>query len=60
MDPALPFRDACGSTHSTILTSGTLSPLGSFASELGTAFGATLEGPHVVDMLRQVRAVPAL
>lgn len=28
-----------------------------FASDLGTAFGATLEGPHVVGMLRRVRAV---
>lgn len=35
--------------------SGTLSPLDSFASELGTQFHVRLEAPHVVDMTRQVR-----
>ena len=42
-------------TNSVILTSGTLSPLDSFASELGTAFNIRLEAPHVVDMKKQVR-----
>ena len=37
-----------------VLTSGTLAPLDSFASELGAEFQATLEAPHVVDMGRQV------
>ena len=42
------------SSHSVILTSGTLSPLDSFASELGTDFKVQLEAPHVVDMAKQV------
>eukprot|EP00198_Chlamydomonas_reinhardtii_P005175 XP_001694511.1 ATP-dependent DNA helicase [Chlamydomonas reinhardtii] len=36
--------------------SGTLAPLDSFASELGTEFHVRLEAPHVVDMGRQVWA----
>ncbi|XP_029836155.3 regulator of telomere elongation helicase 1 homolog [Ixodes scapularis] len=34
--------------RSIILTSGTLSPLGSFASELGIPFPVQLENPHVI------------
>ena len=40
--------------RSVILTSGTLSPLSSFASELGTEFKFRLESRHVVDMEKQV------
>ena len=39
-----------------ILTSGTLSPLDTFASELGTDFKQTLEAPHVADVKKQVWA----
>eukprot|EP00891_Asterochloris_glomerata_P003472 jgi/Astpho2/3472/e_gw1.00055.1.1_t len=39
-----------------VLTSGTLAPMDTFASELGTGFPLTLEAPHVVDMKRQVWA----
>lgn len=44
---------ACAA-RSVILTSGTLAPIESFASELGVAFDVQLEAPHVVDMKRQV------
>lgn len=40
--------------RSFILTSGTLTPLSSFAAELGTPFPIQLENPHVIDP-RQVR-----
>ncbi|KAA6389650.1 MAG: putative Fanconi anemia group J protein [Streblomastix strix] len=39
---------------SIILTSGTLAPLVSFASELEAQFNQTLEAGHVVDMNKQV------
>jgi regulator of telomere elongation helicase 1 len=45
---ALPLR-------SVLLTSGTLSPLASFAHELQLGFKYTLENPHVVQP-NQVRA----
>jgi regulator of telomere elongation helicase 1 len=35
--------------HSILLTSGTLSPLNSFAQELGLPFHVRLENPHVID-----------
>jgi Fanconi anemia group J protein len=56
MSPAVAFRQIAGATRSVILTSGTLSPLESFASELGVPFAVRLEAPHVVDMARQVWA----
>ncbi|KDD73124.1 DEAD2 domain-containing protein, partial [Helicosporidium sp. ATCC 50920] len=37
------------SVRSVLLTSGTLSPLGSFAAELGLPFRHRLENPHVID-----------
>lgn len=54
MNPAVAFGDLAHATRSIILTSGTLAPLESFASELGAAFDVRLEAPHVVDMARQV------
>ncbi|XP_022249147.1 regulator of telomere elongation helicase 1 homolog isoform X2 [Limulus polyphemus] len=35
--------------HSMILTSGTLSPLNSFAAELGQPFPIQLENPHIIN-----------
>lgn len=35
--------------RSILLTSGTLSPMGSFAQELGIEFPVRLENPHVID-----------
>jgi Fanconi anemia group J protein len=40
----------------TLLTSGTLSPLSSFACELGVPFEVNLEASHVIDVPRQVFA----
>ena len=36
LNPAIAFRDVAANTHSVILTSGTLAPLNSFASEART------------------------
>ncbi len=54
MNPAVAFGDLAHATRSIVLTSGTLAPLDSFASELGASFDVRLEAPHVVDMARQV------
>ena len=40
--------------RSVLLTSGTLSPLSSFADELGVPFPHRLESPHVIDAQRQL------
>lgn len=53
-NPALIFADLAAACRSVVLTSGTLSPLDSFAAELGAVFDTRLEAPHVVDMTRQV------
>lgn len=37
-----------------VLASGTLSPMSSFASELGVNFSIRLEAPHVVNTRTQV------
>lgn len=37
-----------GQCHSIVLTSGTLSPMGSFSSELGVKFSIQLEASHVI------------
>jgi len=42
--------------HHTLYWRGTLAPISSFESELGTTFDVQLEAPHVVDMKRQVWA----
>ena len=56
LNPAVAFRQVAQHSHSVILTSGTLAPLDSFSSELGTPFGVRLEAPHVVNMSQQVWA----
>lgn len=56
LNPAVVFQDIADITHSVILTSGTLSPMGSFASELGVQFDACMEAPHVIDADSQVFA----
>ncbi|MEW5308935.1 MAG: hypothetical protein WDW38_000855 [Sanguina aurantia] len=53
MSPALVFAPLAALCHSVVLTSGTLSPLESFAVELGVQFAVRLETAHVIDM-RQV------
>ncbi|KAI8910325.1 helicase C-terminal domain-containing protein, partial [Gorgonomyces haynaldii] len=49
MNPAVAFEDLTQKTKSIILTSGTLSPLASFSSELGVDFAYTVEAPHAVE-----------
>ncbi|XP_015240482.1 PREDICTED: Fanconi anemia group J protein-like [Cyprinodon variegatus] len=43
------FSDLSGTVHSIVLTSGTLSPMGSFSSELGVKFTIQLEANHVIN-----------
>lgn len=54
LNPAVVFRDIADLSLSVILTSGTLSPMNSFSSELGVQFGNYLEAPHVIDVKSQV------
>ncbi|AEE30014.1 RAD3-like DNA-binding helicase protein [Arabidopsis thaliana] len=56
MNPAVVFKDLADISLSVILTSGTLSPMNSFSSELGMQFGTSLEAPHVIDPNMQVWA----
>ncbi|XP_042384337.1 Fanconi anemia group J protein homolog isoform X1 [Zingiber officinale] len=56
LNPALVFREIANLSLSVILTSGTLSPMGSFASELGVQFEACMEAPHVIDPESQLWA----
>ncbi|KRY77245.1 Fanconi anemia group J -like protein [Trichinella pseudospiralis] len=48
MNPAVAFDDVSSKTKSVILASGTLSPLKTYATELGLPFQFSLEAPHVV------------
>ena len=63
LNPALAFADIAGArdergtnslARSVVLTSGTLAPLDSFASELGAPFPIRMEAPHCVDVQTQV------
>lgn len=49
LHPGVAFSRVTAKTHSVILTSGTLAPIESFASELGTLFDVRLEANHVID-----------
>uniref|UniRef100_A0AAV2J230 DNA 5'-3' helicase n=1 Tax=Knipowitschia caucasica TaxID=637954 RepID=A0AAV2J230_KNICA len=49
LNPAVAFSDLSGCVHSIVLTSGTLSPMGSFSSELGVNFTIQLEANHVIN-----------
>ncbi len=40
-------------SSSVILTSGTLAPMDSFATELGSDFQIRVEAPHVIDVAKQ-------
>merc|ERR1711988_659871 len=48
MNPAVIFSKLAKEVRSIVLSSGTLVPLASFASELGTSFPVKLEAPHVI------------
>lgn len=54
LNPAVVFDEVASQARCIVLTSGTLSPMDSFASELGVTFHQRLEAPHVVDMKKQV------
>ncbi|KAM7260392.1 hypothetical protein ACFE04_016133 [Oxalis oulophora] len=56
LNPTVVFKDIAALSLSIILTSGTLSPMNSFSSELGAQFGTCLEAPHVIDAEAQVWA----
>jgi Fanconi anemia group J protein len=58
LNPALAFDDLAGANAArcVVLTSGTLAPLNSFASELGVQFPIRMEAPHCVDVAKQVWA----
>lgn len=48
LNPGAVFQELKTTTRSIILTSGTLSPMQSFQSELGTQFPIALEANHVI------------
>ncbi|XP_065313953.1 Fanconi anemia group J protein-like [Gordionus sp. m RMFG-2023] len=48
MNPAVAMSDLVPNVHSIIITSGTLSPIHSFTTELGLAFDYTYEACHVI------------
>ncbi|KAJ7308856.1 hypothetical protein JRQ81_008129, partial [Phrynocephalus forsythii] len=48
LNPAVAFSDLSSQVRSIILTSGTLSPMDSFSSELGVKFSIQLEANHVI------------
>lgn len=48
LNPAVAFSDVSSKVRSIVLTSGTLSPMDSFSSELGVKFSIQLEANHVI------------
>uniref|UniRef100_A0A8C4QP73 Helicase ATP-binding domain-containing protein n=1 Tax=Eptatretus burgeri TaxID=7764 RepID=A0A8C4QP73_EPTBU len=48
LNPAVAFSEIAESAHCVVLSSGTLAPLTSFASELNTPFPIQLEASHVI------------
>ncbi|KAL4100579.1 hypothetical protein PRIC1_008370 [Phytophthora ramorum] len=54
LSAAVVFSSVALESHSVILASGTLSPMDSFAGELGVDFPIRLEANHVVNMRKQV------
>uniref|UniRef100_A0A8C6W417 DNA 5'-3' helicase n=1 Tax=Nannospalax galili TaxID=1026970 RepID=A0A8C6W417_NANGA len=49
LNPAVAFSDINDQVRTIVLTSGTLSPLKSFSSELGVTFTIQLEANHVIN-----------
>ncbi|KAI8388666.1 uncharacterized protein BYT42DRAFT_491310 [Radiomyces spectabilis] len=59
LNPGIIFRDISEKVHSVILTSGTLSPMDTFARELETDFPIRVEAKHVIDSSQVwVRTLP--
>ncbi|KAM3936095.1 Fanconi anemia group J protein [Leptodactylus fuscus] len=48
LNPAVAFSELSGNARCIVLTSGTLSPMSSFSSELGVKFSIQLEANHVI------------
>ncbi|XP_006983290.1 Fanconi anemia group J protein [Peromyscus maniculatus bairdii] len=48
LNPAVAFSDINNKVRTIVLTSGTLSPMRSFSSELGVTFNIQLEANHVI------------
>ncbi|XP_075049829.1 Fanconi anemia group J protein homolog [Mixophyes fleayi] len=48
LNPAVAFSELSGDVRTIVLTSGTLSPMESFSSELGAKFSIQLEANHVI------------
>eukprot|EP00762_Andalucia_godoyi_P000693 ANDGO_05402.mRNA.1 Regulator of telomere elongation helicase 1 homolog len=48
LNPSVAFGPLRNDVHSVLITSGTLSPMLSFSSELSTPFPHILEAPHVI------------
>ncbi|XP_037019650.2 Fanconi anemia group J protein [Artibeus jamaicensis] len=49
LNPAVAFSDINGKVWAIVLTSGTLSPMKSFSSELGVTFTIQLEANHIIN-----------
>ncbi|KAK2490691.1 hypothetical protein MC885_000754, partial [Smutsia gigantea] len=49
LNPAVAFSDVNGKVWTVVLTSGTLSPMKSFSSELGITFTIQLEANHIIN-----------
>ncbi|XP_047563183.1 Fanconi anemia group J protein isoform X2 [Lutra lutra] len=49
LNPAVAFSDINGRVWTIVLTSGTLSPMKSFSSELGVTFTIQLEANHIIN-----------
>ncbi|KAL0073826.1 hypothetical protein J3Q64DRAFT_1882960, partial [Phycomyces blakesleeanus] len=59
LNPGVIFNQLSTLTHSIVLTSGTLSPLNIFASELNSPFPIRLEANHVIEESQVwVRVIP--
>eukprot|EP01080_Neovahlkampfia_damariscottae_P008724 gene8724-672_t len=54
MNPRVAFHEIAKKCRSIILTSGTLSPMDSFSSELEVDFDYTFEGSHVINLRKQL------
>ncbi|KAI3949714.1 hypothetical protein MKX01_040931 [Papaver californicum] len=54
LNPTVVFREIADLSMTVILTSGTLSPMNSFSSELGVQFETCMEAPHVIDVGSQL------
>jgi len=56
MNPSISFAPLAAASRCVILTSGTLSPMDSFESELGVSFPLRLEANHVINIKKQLWA----